>query len=312
LVSGIDWTKPGFRPTETIQENSERIQETGRNLARVAQQLGVPFDFHAIAEKWEAITPAHLFLRSDEVLAVNCINKLHHLFDEYVVAASPRNLFLSRIQSMNPKIFVHGVVNANYNAPFFMSRFRGAMDHYSTLFEAFGALLPAEHPNRAIIEQEFHGRAILNIVACEGLERVERAEPYTSWQARSLRAGFTQMPISESTKAKIRSLLRHYPTGFAIGEDNGWLLAGWNGKIVYALCACKPTSRMTSRKQPPWMPRSFYIYSRGICYVHKIVELSALANGELHVQICILRCDVKKILTLSSTHQRWEPLLFWY
>jgi hypothetical protein len=149
------------------------------------------------------------------------------------------------------QIFVHGVVNGNYNAPFFMSRFQGAMDHYSTLFEGFGALLPAEHPNRAIIEQEFHGRAILNILACEGLERVERAEPYTSWQARSLRAGFTQMPISESTKAKIRSLLRHYPTGFAIGEDNGWLLAGWNGKIVYALCAYKPTSRMTSRKQPP-------------------------------------------------------------
>jgi hypothetical protein len=109
LVSGIDWPKPGFRPTERIQENSERIQETGRNLARVAQQLGVPFDFHAIAEKWEAITPADLFLRSDEVLAVNCINRLHHLFDEYVVAASPRNLFLSRIQSMNPKVLFHSL-----------------------------------------------------------------------------------------------------------------------------------------------------------------------------------------------------------
>jgi hypothetical protein len=63
LVSGIDSPEPGFRPTE-------RIQETGRRLARVAQQLGVPFDFHAIAEKWEAITPAHLFLRSDQVLTV--------------------------------------------------------------------------------------------------------------------------------------------------------------------------------------------------------------------------------------------------
>jgi hypothetical protein len=109
LVSGIDWPKPGFRPTETTQENSEKIQETGRNLARVAQQLGVPFDFHAIAEKWEAITPADLFLRSDEVLAVNCINRLHHLFDEYVVAASPRSLLLSRIQSMNPKVLFHSL-----------------------------------------------------------------------------------------------------------------------------------------------------------------------------------------------------------
>jgi hypothetical protein len=77
------------------------------------------------------------------------------------------------------------------------------------------------------------------------------------------------------------------------------------------LSAYKPTSRMTSRKQPPWMPSSFYIYSRGMCYVHKLVELRVLANGELHKPICILRCEVEKFLTLSSTDQRWEPLLLW-
>jgi hypothetical protein len=143
------------------------------------------------------------------------------------------------------------VVNGNYNAPFFMSRFQGALDHYSTLFEALDATLPAQYPERVIIEQEVHGRAILNIVACEGLERVERAEPYTSWQARSLRAGFTHMPIFESTKAKIRALLKHFPRDFATGEDNGWFLAGFKGKIVNALCAYQPTSRMTSSKQLP-------------------------------------------------------------
>jgi hypothetical protein len=143
------------------------------------------------------------------------------------------------------------MVNGNYNAPFFMSRFGGAMDHYSTLFGAFDATLPAQHPDRIIIEQEVHGRAILNIVACEGLERVQRAEPYTSWQTRSLRAGFTHMPIFEITKAKIRVLLKHFPRDFSIGEDNGWFLAGFKGKIVYALSACQPTSRMTSSKQLP-------------------------------------------------------------
>ncbi len=190
-----------------------------------------------------------------------------------------------------------------------MSRFRGAMDHYSTLFEIYDATLP--HPERVIMEQEVQGRAILNIVACEGLERVERAEPYTSWHARSLRAGFTQIPIPESTKSKIRTLMTHFPRDFSIGEDNGWFLAGWKGKVCYALSACQPTSRMTSSKQPPWMPSSCYIYSSGTCYVHKLVELSALANGELHMPICILRCEVEKILTLSSTDQRWEPLLLW-
>lgn len=67
--------------------------------------MGVPFEFHAIAEKWEAITPAHLLLRDDEVLAVNSMFRFRHLLDESVTAASPRNLVLSRIRSLNPKVF---------------------------------------------------------------------------------------------------------------------------------------------------------------------------------------------------------------
>jgi hypothetical protein len=62
LVSGIDWPKPGF------SDPQKEFRKLVAGFARVAHQLGVPFDFHAIAERWEAITPAHLFLRSDEVL----------------------------------------------------------------------------------------------------------------------------------------------------------------------------------------------------------------------------------------------------
>lgn len=97
LVAGIDRPQPGFRP-------SARIQETGRRLAKLAKFLGVPFEFHAIAEKWEAITPAHLMLRDDEVLAVNCMFRLRHTLDETVTAASPRTTLLNRIRSMNPKV----------------------------------------------------------------------------------------------------------------------------------------------------------------------------------------------------------------
>jgi len=96
-IPGIDRPQPGFRP-------SAGIQDTGKRLARLAKEMGVPFEFHAIAEKWEAITPAHLFLREDEVLAVNCVFRLRHLLDESVTAASPRNLVLSRIKSLNPKV----------------------------------------------------------------------------------------------------------------------------------------------------------------------------------------------------------------
>jgi hypothetical protein len=95
--AGIDKPQSGFTP-------SAKIRETGRRLARLAECKGVPFEYHAIAEKWEAITPAHLMLREDEVLAVNCMFRLRHTLDETVTAASPRETLLNRIRSMNPKV----------------------------------------------------------------------------------------------------------------------------------------------------------------------------------------------------------------
>ncbi|KAG0614073.1 hypothetical protein M758_6G149500 [Ceratodon purpureus] len=232
-ITGIDRPQPGFRP-------SARIQDTGRRLARLAQTMGVPFEFHAIAEKWEAITPANLLLRDDEVLAVNCMFRLRHLLDESVTAASPRNLLLSRIRSLNPKIFVQGVLNAGYNAPFFMTRFREALAHYSTLFEMMETTFPPENPDRQIIDHELIGREILNVVACEGLERVERSETYRQWQARTMRAGFQQKPTHADCLAKIRVAMRAYHRDFGIGEDGNWCLLGWKERITHAMTVWEP------------------------------------------------------------------------
>jgi len=105
FYKGIDRPQPGFKPLE-------RIQETGQRLARLAKELGVPFEFHAIADKWETITPAHLFLRKDEVLGVNCALRFRHMMDESIIATSPRTMLLNKIRSMNPK--VHLFVNFDY------------------------------------------------------------------------------------------------------------------------------------------------------------------------------------------------------
>jgi hypothetical protein len=202
--------------------------------------MGVPFEFHAIAEKWEAITPAHLLLKEDEVLAVNSVFRLRHLLDESVTAASPRNLLLSRIRSLNPKIFVEGVLNAGYNAPFFMTRFREAMSYFSTVFDMMETTFPPEDPVTQTIDREIIGREILNVVACEGLERVERAETYRQWQARTMRAGFQQMPTSRDIMNKIRVAMQTYHRDFGIGEDGNWFLMGWKEHITHAITVWEP------------------------------------------------------------------------
>lgn len=133
-------------------------------------------------------------------------------------------------------------VNANYNAPFFMTRFRESIKYYSTMFDCMEVSMPANDPDRVILEREFYGREILNIVACEGVERVERAEPYKQWQTRTQRAGFSQKPLPPIMMAKIKSMMGSFHKDYGIGEDGGWLLMGWKNQIVRALTVWVPTT----------------------------------------------------------------------
>lgn len=140
------------------------------------------------------------------------------------------------------KVFVQGVVNAGYNAPFFMSRFREALATFSTLFEYMDESMPTDDPLRVLIDQEIVGRDILNVVACEGLERVERPEPYRQWQSRTTRAGFQQMPISEEFQDIAKKLMTQFHPKYGIGVDGNWFLLGWKERITHAMTAWEPAS----------------------------------------------------------------------
>lgn len=49
---------------------------------------------------------------------------------------------------------------------------------------------------RLMFEKELFGREIVNIIACEGFERVERAQTYKQWQLRNMRNGFRTLPLN--------------------------------------------------------------------------------------------------------------------
>ncbi|KAK7402196.1 hypothetical protein VNO78_14258 [Psophocarpus tetragonolobus] len=228
-ITGIEYPQPGFRP-------SERIEETGRRLAKYCKRFKVPFDYKAIPSRnWETIQIEDLKIERNEVLAVNCLVRFKNLLDESIEVNSPRNAVLNLIRKMNPDIFVHSVVNGSYNAPFFVTRFREALFHYSSIYDMFDTLISRENEWRLLLEREFLGREIMNVVACEALERVERPESYKQWQARNTRAGFRQLPLDKEIMAKFRSKLREwYHRDFVFDEDGHWMLQGWKGRILYA------------------------------------------------------------------------------
>lgn len=55
------------------------------------------------------------------------------------------------------------------------------------------------------------GEKIENIVACEGMHRIERLESQAQW---SMRPGFLAPPINDEVVAASREMLGHYMVGW--------------------------------------------------------------------------------------------------
>lgn len=230
-ITGIELPQCGFRP-------AERIEETGRRLAEYCKRFNVPFEYKAIASQdWETIRIEDLDIRPNEVLAVNAGLRLKNLQDETGSEENcPRDAVLKLIRKMNPDVFIHSIVNGSFNAPFFISRFKEAVYHYSALFDMFDSTLPRDNEQRIRFEREFYGREAMNVIACEEADRVERPETYRQWQLRMVRAGFRQKPIKAELVELFREKLKkwRYHKDFVVDENSKWLLQGWKGRTLYA------------------------------------------------------------------------------
>lgn len=231
-LTGIEFPQPGFRP-------AERIEETGARLKEYAKQFKVPFEYKAIAKRWEDVKVEDLKIDENEFLVVNCMYRSKNLLDETVGVDSARNLVLDLIKKIKPNIFIHGILNGSYNAPFFLTRFKEALFHFSALFDMLEINVPRERSERMLLEGELFGREALNVIACEGWERIERPETYKQWHVRNLRAGFVSVPFSREVIKIAKEKVGLYHKDFMIDVDNHWLLQGWKGRIIYAISCWK-------------------------------------------------------------------------
>jgi hypothetical protein len=183
-ITGIDLPQPGFRP-------ASRVKETGRRLSNYASQVSVPFKYRGIAAKWETVGVDDLDIDPDEVLIVNSILHFGNLMDEGIDTSSPspRDVVLSNIRKMRPDVFILFIMNGTYTSPYFIRRFREALFHYSAMFDMMDATTPRDSDVRVLVERDLFGQCAQNVIACEGLDRVERPETYKNWQLRNHRKG---------------------------------------------------------------------------------------------------------------------------
>lgn len=228
----------GVDDPESVQRSVGGLNIIGQRLEKLAEAVGVPFEFRAIPAKTVDVAPSILECRPNEALIVNFAFQLHHMPDESVSTVNQRDQLLRMVKGLEPKLVTVVEQDVNTNTAPFFPRFVEAYNYYSAVFESLDATLPRESPDRINVERHCLGRDIVNIVACEGEDRIERYEVAGKWRARMTMAGFVSCPLSGYVNGAIRSLLqKSYCDRYKVKEEGGALYFGWEDKILIVASA---------------------------------------------------------------------------
>ncbi|KAK4773280.1 hypothetical protein SAY87_028299 [Trapa incisa] len=228
----------GVDDPESVQQPVGGLKNIGQRLEKLAEALGVPFEFCAVPSRTSLVTPSMLRLKQGEAVIVNFAFQLHHMPDESVSTTNERDQLLRMIKGLNPKLVTVVEQDVNTNTTPFFSRFIEAYDYYSAVFDSLDATLPRESQDRMNVERQCLARDIVNIVACEGEERIERYEVAGKWRARMAMAGFTSKPMSLQVNDNIREVIREqYCNRYKVKEEMGALHFGWEDKSLIVASA---------------------------------------------------------------------------
>ncbi|XP_020234361.1 scarecrow-like transcription factor PAT1 [Cajanus cajan] len=211
----------------------------GRRLSKLAEHFKVPFEFHAAAISGCDVKLHNLGVRPGEALAVNFAFMLHHMPDESVSTQNHRDRLLRLVRSLSPKVVTLVEQESNTNTSAFFPRFLETLEYYTAMFESIDVTLPRDHKERINVEQHCLARDLVNIIACEGAERVERHELLGKWRSRFTMAGFTPYPLSSLVNGTIKKLLENYSDRYRLVERDGALYLGWMNRNLVASCAWK-------------------------------------------------------------------------
>ncbi|KAF3789598.1 Chitin-inducible gibberellin-responsive protein 1 [Nymphaea thermarum] len=208
----------------------EGLEAVGRRLTAISEKYQIPLVFHAVSEFGPEINAEMLHIQPGEALAVNFALQLHHTPDESVDVNNPRDGLLRLVRALSPKVMTLVEQESNTNTAPFFTRFMETLDYYSAMFESIDVTLQRDSKDRINVEQHCLARDIVNIIACEGKERVERHELLGKWRSRLTMAGFKPFPLSSFVNSVIRSLLKTYSEHYNLLEKDEAVLLGWKNR----------------------------------------------------------------------------------
>jgi hypothetical protein len=239
-LSGLQNSKPAIVKITAVAAGSngveeERLRLVGETLTQLARRVGLNLCFNVVSCKLSELTRESLGCEPDEALAVNFAFKLYRMPDESVSSTeNPRDELLRRVKGLAPRVVTVVEQEMNTNTAPFMARVNESCSYYGALFDSIESTVKGDNSERAKVEEGL-GRRMVNSVACEGRDRVERCEVFGKWRARMGMAGFELKPLShniaESMKTRL-SLANRVNPGFSVKEENGGVCFGWMGKTL--------------------------------------------------------------------------------
>ncbi|CAL0301425.1 unnamed protein product [Lupinus luteus] len=254
LKQGMQWPalmqalarRPGGAPSFRLtgigppqNDNVDSLQQVGVKLAQLAQTFGVRFVFRGfVCNSLADLDQTMLDIRAEEAVAVNSVFELHRMF------ARPGSIekILATVKMIKPKIVTIVEQEANHNGPVFMDRFNEALHYYSSLFDSLEGT-PGSLPSSqdALMSELYLGRQICNVVASEGVDRVERHETLNQWRVRMGSTGFEPVHLGSNAFKQASMLLALFAggDGYRVEENKGCLMLGWHTRPLIATSAWK-------------------------------------------------------------------------
>ncbi|KAL6566338.1 DELLA protein gai1 [Orobanche gracilis] len=240
---------PSFRLTgigPPPQDDTDHLQEVGWKLARLAETVNVEFEYRGFVANSLADLNASMFdIREGEAVVVNSIFELHQLL------ARPGAIekVLQVVRELKPEILTVVEQEANHNGNVFLDRFTESLHYYSTLFDSLescggggggGGDIPVSVQDK-VMSEVYLGRQICNLVACDGVDRVERHETLAQWRTRLDSSGFEPVHMGSNAYRQASMLLALFSggDGYRVEENNGCLMLGWHTRPLIAASAWK-------------------------------------------------------------------------
>lgn len=193
IQSGVQWTifmqalaTQSECPLELLKitavgiTSKHLIEETGKQLASVAQTMNLTFSFKVLMVSDMLDLKEDLFeLDANETVAVFCHYSLHSMISQQ----NRLECKMEVVRSVNPCILVVTEAEVNHNSPAFVSRFVETLFFNTAYFDCLETFMKENESRRMILESECFGEAIMNILAAEGEERKVRNVKIDVWRA---------------------------------------------------------------------------------------------------------------------------------